>query len=419
MRLLRTLVAFLFLAALPVASAQAKIGEDVKALLPPTTSNYYEFDDCNQSTKTFCIETYGIDVDGDGTYTTPDIYSPINMRAWLFDLSSDMPGLGWELNVANNQELDPLVPVGTRLKVRINTGGFRPNPNLFATAKIIDFAVFEENGNWITTSTFETIPYSSMLDCDSDPDCDKPKNRRDYRSFAQSILRWDDPSPTTEAQANMWVATNASTVYELQFDREKLEWSVLLLSPLTKADGSRNEVMYESFIPDTAISFLYGTTADLLARNLTVTRTEMDVTTAVKASITRLLEPVPGILISIPDIRFNGKVVEKKSKIATSAVGRSVKPEIRVSPKKPVLPEPRNVRVRASKGSAVVSSSTVRGAKKYEAMCSRGAQAILTKGAAPSITMKGLTPGKWKCQMRSLGSLAGNWSAPVTVTAKR
>lgn len=408
-------------ASLGIASvAQAKLSDDQKAALPQTSSNYHDLPACTSTITAFCVESYGIDLNSDGVFETPADDSPISLRAWLFNLSYDMPGLAWELLVNGSQELAPVIPAGTAATVRINTGQFKPTANMLSTARALAFSVLYENGSWITRSTFRADAYSVSVDCTYEQACETTKNQRDYGAFGQQTLFYEEPSPTVEAQHGMWVSSNANTIHELQFDRAELTWSVILVAPSKKKDGSPNEVFYETFLPDSAIAFSYGTTPDLLTKSLTVTRTDYDITRAVEATMTRVTEPVAGVLISIPDIRFYGKVVEKSGMIRSLASsGLSTNPKIRIAPRVAVLPQPKLINASASRQSARISGRPVPGARKYQAMCSRGAQSSLTTSKSPSITVKNLTPGKWRCQVRGVSALAGRWSDPKVVTIRK
>lgn len=400
--------------------ASAEISAEAKATLPATTSNYYDLAACSPTLITFCVEDFVIDLDNDGTFETPPALMNITMHAWLFNLQYDLPGLGWEILVDGNQELSPVVPAGTRAQVRINTGQFQPTANLLTQARIDAFSVVYDSNRWLTSVDFATSPYTFALNCTSDQECATSKNQTDFASYAQGTLFWNDPSPTTQAQHNMWVSTNASTIFELQFNRTELTWSVILVAPMKKKDGSPNVIVYDTFIPDTAIAYSYGTTPDLITRYLSVTRLDYDEVREVKATITRVTSPIPGVLISIPDIRIFGKIVKKSSLAASPSGNYSTRPKLIIKPKVAVLPAPKNVAATTNNRLVRIVGRSVPGATRYQAMCSRGTSVVLGQLTATSASTLTLTnAGKWRCQLRARGKIAGNWSNPITVTVRK
>lgn len=405
------------LASLPTSAGAS---DDQRTVLPSTTADYYFMGKCSPSLTAHCIEHFDIDLNGDGAFETPPENLGITLRAWYFSVQDPLPGISWELNVNGNQELAPTIPAGTHARVVINTGQFQPTAKLLATARIHAYSVSNESGNWLTSAEFSTIPYSFALGCESEWECARTKKRTDYGSFGQAVMFGEDETPTIQAQHNMWVATNASTIYDLTFDRDTLTWSVILVAPLTKLDGSPNEILYESFIPDTAIAYSYGTTPDLLTKYLSVTRTDFDVTREVKAKFIRVTSPVPGVLISIPDIRIFGKVIEKSGLVTSSASQFSTQPHLLIKPKVPVLSAPRSVSASLQRTSVRISGRSVGGASRYQAMCSHGAKVLMgASSGSPSSNVSGLTSGTWRCQLRAKGKIGGKWSDPILVKVRR
>ena len=396
--------------------AMAEISAEGKATLPATSSNYYDLAPCSSTKNSFCVESFVIDLNNDGTFETLPVSSNISMHVWLFNLQYDMPGLGWEILVDGKQELAPTIPAGTRARVRINTDQFQPTANLLTEARIEAFSVAYDANRWLTSVDFVTMPYTFALNCTSDQECATSKSQTDFASYAQGTMFWNDPSPTTQAQHDMWVSTNASTIYELQFNRTELTWSVILVAPMTKKDGSPNVIVYETFIPDTAIAYSYGTTPDLLGKYLSVTRMDFDEVREVKATITRVTTPVSGVLISIPDIRIFGKTVKKSAVTESSSGTYSTRPKILIKPTVTILPAPKNVAATTKNSVTRLTGRPVSGALSYQAMCSRGASVVTSQqSSVPLATVKLTSKGKWRCQLRARGKLAGNWSSPITV----
>jgi hypothetical protein len=51
-------------------------------------------------------------------------------------------------------------------------------------------------------------------------------------------------------------------------------------------------------------------------------------------------------------------------------------------------------------------------------MCSQGLVNTFAKAKSPSVTVKGLTPGKWNCKIRGAKKLGGRWSSKIGVTIR-
>jgi hypothetical protein len=405
-----TLIA-LSLLSIPTAANSAS---DPTAGIPSSYKDYQEFPMCDSTVTTFCISSWGIDLTNSGTFSTPNTATGITFNAWIFSIAEfKTPGLAYELRVNGNQELFPEVPFGTAFQFAINTGTFKPSPSLFTQAEVQDFDMILENGNWISKGTFRTSSWPFALGCEADENCSNPKNQRDYQSFSQGVQFYEEPNLLLESKRGMWVSTNAAVTGEIQFDRESMTWSVDLSGPAKKADGTVNTLRYSTFIPDAFIQFAYGTTADVLANTLVTTRTDGSVTSAVPATITRVTSPQPGLLISMPSISLAGTSATSAS-VRSMASRYSTAPKIRIKPKSALLNAPRNARAkRLNASSAQISSSPIRGAKKYQAMCSKGATSVFAMSRKPSVRIKGLTRGPWKCSIRGVQKVGGKWSTNV------
>jgi len=383
------------------------------------SNEYNDLPACTNAVTTFCIESFQIDLNRDGVFETPNPNLQIAFTANLFSVAKwNTPSLSYNLYVNNNQELSPTIPVGTAFTFSVNSGAFKPTPSLFASAEVVSFDVKQVNGNWVSSGTLKTYSYtfgmegitpgSGLINYD--------KDKKDYISFAGAAQFYEAPSAMTESETGMWVYTNASMTGELHFDTSTLTWKLPLGGPVKKADGSRNELIYSSFLPDTFIVFAYGTTPDVLKNSLVMTRTDGDVTTKVDATITRVTSPIPGLIVKIPDIRLYGTVVTKK---AVSAMGSryTANPTIRIAPKFSLLKSPKTVRVtKTSPNSVKVVGAKVSGASRYEAMCTSGRAFVSAKSRSAAVTVSNLTSGQWSCRIRGLSKLGGRWSPKKTIT---
>lgn len=401
------------LLALPAAANSAT---DPIAGIPPTYRDYQEFPACNADVTTFCIASWGIDLDNSGTFTTPAADTYITFNAWIFSIAEfNSPGLSYELRVGGAQELAPTVPLGTRFQFAINTGAFRPSPSLFTQAEVESFDVVNDNGNWITTGTFRTASWPFALGCEADSNCSNPTNQMDYQSFAQGVQFYEEPNILRNAKQGMWVSTNAATTGEIQFDRSTMTWTVELSGPARKADGSVNTLRYSTFIPDAFIRSAYGTTADVLATSLATTRTDASTTSSVAATITRVTSPQSGLLISMPSIGLSGTGATSQS-VQSAARRLSTAPKIRIKPKNSLLRAPGGVRAtRLDSKSMRITASPVRGASKYQAMCTRGSASVFATARTPNIRVRGLSKARWSCSIRAVKRVGGKWSTNVRV----
>lgn len=396
-----------------IASASA----DPLAGIPADYKDYQEFPACSATTTTFCISSWGVDLDHSGNYVKPSSDLYVSFAAWLFSIKGyNTPGLAYEMRVGGLQELSPAIPAGTNVQFSVNTGAFKPSPSLYTQAGVVAFDVNNVDGNWITTGTLTTSSYSVADNCDPDKGCSNPKNRHDYASFLQGVQFYEDPNPLLDSKKGTWVSTNATTTYGIVFDKDTMTWTVQVAGPPTKADGTPNAIHYATFIPETFINFAFGTTSDVLATSIATTRTDGTSTTPVGSTVTQVFSPIPGLLISMPNISMTGTSVSSQG-VHSSAVRFSTNPKLTIKPKVSLLKAPviRTVK-RVGASAAKVTSTPVAGATKYQAMCSLGASSRTATSRSTTITVNGLTSGKWSCVARGVKKVGGRWSRKSTVT---
>jgi hypothetical protein len=405
--------------AMPSATATAS-GTDPLAGIPSTYKDFDQFPMCSATVTTFCISSWGVDLDGSGTYKPLPASSGIIFTAWLSSIATyNAPSLTFGLfrtEGNHRNEVYPEIPAGTPLQYSINTGAFHPSPSLFSWGQISQFDVAQINGNWMTTGSARTQWLPIDIGCEID--CLHLKSRYEYKSQFYGGLSYEEPNALLDSKRGMWVETDASISESLFFNEDLMTWSINLYGPPTRIDGSPNFAHYNTFLPDTFIRYAYGTTPDLLINSLVATRTDGTSTTAVGSTITRVPGPIPGILISIPNIKMYGGPVSGQS-LGRAPSAYSTHPKLKIAPKYSLLRAPTirsAVRVSASK--AKVTGYTVPGARSYQAMCSRGADTKNMTSKTPSFTVSGLTPGKWKCAIRGVQKLGGRWSRSLTVTIK-
>lgn len=388
--------------------------------IPASYKDYEQFPACSATVTTFCVASWGVDLNNDGVFETPAASLNISFKAWIYNIEGyKAPGLVYELEVNRPggvprfQELAPEIPVGTAATFAINTGAFRPSPFLFANSDVNQIDVNQVDGNWITTGVIRTYSYSVAFGCEDN--CDNPTRTSDYKSFAQGVLNYESPGTLRDSKKGMWVSSNASLTGGLVFDQTELIFSVDLLGPAKRPDGTDNVLKYSAFLPDAFIQLAYGTTADVLATSLSTTRTDRGVTTKVTSTATRVTAPIPGLLITMPDIRLYGAPVSSQG-VHTAALRYSTAPTLKIKPKTSLLRAPSIKRAsRTSSQSATVEGASVSGATKYQAMCTKGIVTKFATAQKPTVIVKNLTTGKWSCKIRGVKKVGGRWSDNVNV----
>jgi hypothetical protein len=381
---------------------------------------YASFSNCSVAKPTFCISNFGIDFNNDGVFETPSPTSGISLQAYIFSAGApwNTPSLSYTVYVNGSQDLAPTIPVGTAITMTVNTGTFEPNPELITDNDVESFSVTNIEGKWTTTATMRTTSKTHGEEA-VEPKTNRliyTKNLKDYGSVFNGVQFYEKPSTMREARRGIWVSSNASIINELKFLAKTMTWEVLLAGPARKENGAVNALTYSTFLPDTFIQYAYGTTPDVLVNALAATRTDGDVTITVATAIKRITSPVPGLLLTIPDIRLFGTVVKKQSGIRPS-VSFSVQPRIRIKPKNPLLKAPTLRKTAALEGQQIrLTGLPVRGATKYQAMCSQGLKTTFATSKKPVVIVNVGAPGKWSCKLRGVQRIGGRWSKSQSVT---
>ncbi|MSV37482.1 MAG: hypothetical protein F2916_05450 [Actinobacteria bacterium] len=420
LRRLFAVVSILAASAVVPHSIASAVDPDPTADVPSSYKDFDQFPACSATVTTFCVASWGVDLNNDGVFETPDASLNISFKAWIYNIKDyKQPGLVYELEVNRPsgvpafQELAPEIPVGTAATFAINTGAFRPSPELFASSDVNYIDVNQVDGNWITTGVIRTYSYTAAIGCEDD--CNNPTSTYDYKSYAQGVLNYESPGTLRDSKKGMWVSSNASVTGGLVFDQTALTFSVDLLGPAKRPDGTDNILKYSAFVPDTFIQFAYGTTADVLATSLSTTRTDSGVTTKVTSTATRVTAPIPGLLITMPDIRLYGTAVASQG-VHTAALRYSTAPTLKIKPKTSLLRAPTIRRAsRASSTKVKVVGASVSGATSYQAMCTKGIVTKFATAKTPTVTVKNLTKGKWSCKIRGVKKVGGRWSDKLNI----
>ena len=133
------------------------------------------------------------------------------------------------------------------------------------------------------------------------------------------------------------------------------------------------------------------------------------------STATRVTTPIPGLLITMPDIRLYGAPVSSQG-VRTAALRYSTAPTLKIKPKASLLRAPSIKRAtRTSSTKVKVMGASVSGATGYQAMCTKGIVTKFATAKTPTVTVKNLTKGKWSCKIRGVKKVGGRWSSKLSV----
>lgn len=314
-----------------------------------------------------------------------------NGASFSFDVRND----GVETNAQN---LAPTLPAGSIIEAAVNTGSWKPPTSLIVSGSDVTWSrSYSAATGWTLTVRLKTIAKSASLNCGTD-DCSAPTNIRDFASFAQVAAFADPPTTSAEGAAALaqgegaWTATNASSFSPPWFDLEKRTINIELAGPHLTAAGVLNNGLFQSFIPETLVAGLWGSSSDELIStdSLLLQKTEDKTTTtaAPKVSIVS-----GGLLVSLDDFHYS-------------------------SPKFTIAVRPSSTRITAGRpaGKTVkIAFAVAKGARSYQATCTRGSAKRTATSRLPNVVVRGLTAGTWSCRGRTLGAKTTRWSLPRLV----
>ena len=408
--------------------------------------------------------------------TDPDWISPpadVIFYVHGFD-SSNSPSLVVDMRLYNKngqQDLSTLLPVGTGIKVDINTGNWQPNPQAHAVAVLNGFSQTQDaNSNWITSVEFTTTNWSPASNCTISDGCDAPGTANgepgdngyqqgfwsDYASFAQVVF-WGVSTSATEADIAWWhkwdgmfTSSNASGGGDPWYDTENSSWVVETAGPQTLSDGqTTNWLTFKAFIPDHSVLEVYGINGADAAPNFVVTRRDGNQTTdqTLDAIITHVDSPNPGISINIPRYTFD-PTPDSLSNFRNIhfVTGSATTTALKI---KFVAPAPAQTRIDRSTSvdkTVTLNARSTPNATGYDAYCSKGstiktASSATTTGInvkcvngrttktglamlASEIAPVKITKGTWKCSVQSGRVYGGKtyysaWSPGVSITKRK
>jgi len=389
----------------PVAAAQvarsASAGPVVRVERP---ADYQALPACVAPTDSFCVTAFEADPSGAGAMTTPP--AGIRLDAHFFG-SSDPGGVSFSFDVRNDgvlalgtnaQELAPLLPVGSSIRATVSTGAWKPPSALFATGSDVAWSrSYSAATGWSLTVQLRTIAYAVGQNCSPD-DCSAPTNLKDFASFAQASA-FANPSSADAQQAaaiaqneGAWTATNASTFSPPRFDFAKQTINISLAGPHLTAAGVQNDGLFQSFIPNALVAGLWGSDpAELVStHSLLMTKTEAAATTAVAPTVSIVSG---GLLVALVGFHYSSPtfVISVRPSTTRITLGRPVGKTVKIT------------------------FAAAKGARSYQAICTRGSVKRTATSRLPRVVVGGLTAGSWSCRGRTRGATPSRWSLPRLV----
>jgi len=328
----------------------------------------------------------------------------ILLDAHFFDTSS-ASGASFSFDVrkdGNDQNLAPTLPVGSIIEATVNTGSWKPPTSLMVTGSDVAWSrSFSAATGWTLTVRFKTIAYSVGFNCSPD-DCSAPTGITDFASFAQVAAFADPPTTSAERAAVLaqsqgaWTATNASTYSPPRFDLEKRTINISLAGPHLTAAGVQNDGLFQSFIPKALVAGLWGSSPEELIStdSLLLKKTEDKTTTTAAPKVTIVSG---GLLVSLENFHYS-------------------------SPKFTIAVRPSTTRITAGRpvGKTVnIAFVAAKGARSYQATCTRGSVKRTATSRLPNVVVRGLTAGTWSCRGRTLGAKTTRWSLPRLVRVSK
>lgn len=411
---------FLFITAC-IALISTALSSPAKALTVEMPAQWENFPYCSDANANeMCIVSFEVDDDNDGNFDAIGDSDELSANAYVFDIKDDDASFALYINYLGNQELSPRLPLGSKIKVEINTRDWKPSSQAFSTSKINMFQQVEENGEWHTTMGMETISMAFATNCYQEG-CDDPQDRIDYESKADFLLfNLDSQTAYDRLFDGMYISSNATSTIWPSYSSETMSWTVDTAGPRTTAGGDENIAYFNAFFPDSAIIAAYGADPASMIGVFKVLRKDGNATVEQEVSISRVSEPVPGILLEIPAYSFASNDVVApltglKTKFAPLAGRDYTSPVHKIKPKTKLLAAPTLRSAKNAGGKAVLSGNTVAGAKSYQGVCIKGSKLKYSTSKNPKVTVKNLSSGNWKCRIRGVKKVGGKWSNQINV----
>lgn len=384
--------------------------------LPP--ANEY-FPECSDARPAFCIETFAVDADRDGTFEAPP--ADVEARVRLFTAFTDRDTVDAILVPVGTfpgggAGLPESVPAGTPVRLVVRTGSWEPPPVLNGWIDVLSYArTTDAQVGWRVAVDLAPVAITVGQNCSLDDGCPSPTNvvtepRRASFQLQGPNMEQLDALPPSDREYNLAIwrtltgfgyGTNASTWgTPPSLDPATGAITLFIAAPHLTESGEVNQGFVSMILPDTMVRGWWGADPAVLAGStaLTAVRRDATETTTTAVAVTR----------------FDGGVRVRIDGFHYSA------PRITLRPRR-LLPAPRRIGVVSGKRGtrrAIVRVAKVTGATRYEARCTRSGRTVVGRSRTRMVIVRGLRPGTWRCSARGARVIAGKWSATRSVRVR-
>jgi hypothetical protein len=364
-----------------------------------------------------CLQKFDVDSDQNGNFEDALNDDSLYTNVYLFD-NKDNNVASLAAYVYSNegyQNLDPALPVGSKINLEINTRDWKPNPQAFTTAKLDAFRVEQVEGEWITYATIETKSYSIKREAEQGGGIMTQDSQA-------NLIMWGDEFKDAYSYVfdGMYISSNAATTTWPYYDSTSMTWTLDSSGPALDTYGESNIAYLNAFFPDTAIISAYGADPVSMVGVFKVMRKDGTETVEQEVVISRVESPTPGILIEIPAYGFSSnEVIETLSSVRKQIVplaGSKYKhPKHIVKPKTKLLSAPSLYSLKKQGNKVVLSGSKVSAANSYQGVCIKGSKIRYGTSNNPKVTINNLGKGNWNCRIRGVKKIGGKWSNAIKV----
>lgn len=411
------LLALVLALVLPAAVA----GAATARAIPDPPPDGQVFPTCDAMTTTYCISSFGVDPGDTGTFSAPP--AGLEFQISLFQLWDPHDSLNANVVANGSTNISSLVPAGTAMHVEVNTGSWKPPAVMTDWVDPVSYTrSYDAATGWNLSFTFRSVrlTLADSDSCNFDNFCVAPTGVVDLPSRASfqvmsglSQAQLDALDPASRAyNIGFWdrltgVAFGVNAAgwsFPPAFDPATGSITLEVFAPHFREDGTTlNEGQATLIMPDAAVRDFWGADPDALAAaGSALVATRQDAGSSTVSTVTSTVTRVDGgIRIAVTGFHYSS-------------------PKIRIRPRR-LLPAPAKVVFTAgAKGThrVVAAIAGVRGAKRYQAQCTRGrAQRSAIRGAR-RFAVGGLAAGRWSCRARATAALGGRWTATRVVRVR-
>jgi hypothetical protein len=418
-----------FIITLASLTAIAGLLTPATALVPRTAlpANNAEFPKCaDAGVDQMCYTNFSVDDNIDGTFDDAMSDEHLTVHTSIFDKTAqDTANLQvafWSDGYGN---LAPRLPVGSHIRIDINTRGWRPSQQGTGNGKVVYFWQEQVAGDWITHLELVTAHFSLA---NEDGSVFTEDSQADF-------FLWDSSEWGPRVLFNgMWLASNSQNfTWPPSYDANTMTWTIQTGGPALNHDGTQNLASFQAFFPDSAVINAYGADPTSLTGVFKAERLDGSKTATEVLTITRVTSPVRGILLEIPAFSFSSNSTPPlpfsarvRFNATPATFGKSVSPYAVsyknprhvIKPAKKLLAAPSLTSAVGGTSKATLHSTKVAGATSYQGVCTKGPKVRYGKASKTTVTVSGLTAGSWSCRVRATNKIGGKYSAAKKVTVK-